>query len=122
MPIHYPLDYTVERMLRERPPHASVEEAELRALGYPPEVVRSELPRVLDHKWYMSERMGRDVGIRVAAVDYFDNVNPESLERKVRRDSTSLRGLEYVVEPVFALERVLSSFLGTLRGTLLLIP
>lgn len=35
---------------------------------------RTEWPRVLDHKWFMSERLGRDVGLRVAAVDYFENV------------------------------------------------
>jgi transitional endoplasmic reticulum ATPase len=31
-------------------------------------------PRILDHKWYLSERLGRDVGLRVAAVDYFENI------------------------------------------------
>jgi len=34
---------------------------------------REALPRVLEHKWLLSERLGRDVGLRVAAVDYFDN-------------------------------------------------
>jgi hypothetical protein len=37
---------------------------------------RAAWPRILDHKWYMSERLGRDVGLRVAAVDYFENVAP----------------------------------------------
>ena len=32
-------------------------------------------PRVLEHKWYMGERLGRDVGLRVAAVDYFENIH-----------------------------------------------
>ncbi|HEV2802570.1 MAG TPA: DUF4032 domain-containing protein [Pyrinomonadaceae bacterium] len=31
-------------------------------------------PQVLEHKWYMSERLGRDVGLRAAALDYFKNV------------------------------------------------
>ncbi len=35
---------------------------------------REALPRIRDHKWYLSERMGRDVGWQVAAVDYFENV------------------------------------------------
>lgn len=35
---------------------------------------RAEWPRVLEHKWLVSERLGRDVGLRVAAVDYFENV------------------------------------------------
>ena len=31
--------------------------------------------RELDyHKWILRERIGRDVGIRVAAIDYFENI------------------------------------------------
>ena len=35
---------------------------------------RAKLPQTLKHKWYVSERLGQDVGLRVAAVDYFENV------------------------------------------------
>ncbi|MBV8828971.1 MAG: DUF4032 domain-containing protein [Acidobacteriaceae bacterium] len=47
--------------------------------------VRPEIPQkplrdyqteIDDHKWYLSEALGRDVGIRVAALDYFENVKP----------------------------------------------
>jgi hypothetical protein len=38
---------------------------------------------ILDHKWYMSENQGRDVGIEVAALDYFKNILPaKQLTRK----------------------------------------
>jgi hypothetical protein len=37
---------------------------------------RAVWPSVLEHKWYLGERLGRDVGLRVAAVDYFENVGP----------------------------------------------
>ena len=30
--------------------------------------------RVQEHKWYLGERLGRDVGVEVAALDYFENV------------------------------------------------
>ena len=30
--------------------------------------------RIGDHKWYVSEKLGRDVGLNVAAVDYLENV------------------------------------------------
>jgi hypothetical protein len=33
-------------------------------------------PRLLEHKWYLGERLGRDVGLRVAALDFFENVQP----------------------------------------------
>ena len=29
--------------------------------------------RILDHKWYVSEQLCRDVGFRVAALDYVEN-------------------------------------------------
>ncbi|MFI0449373.1 DUF4032 domain-containing protein [Actinomadura sp. 6N118] len=31
---------------------------------------------VLDHRWFMSERAGKDVGTMAAALDYFENVLP----------------------------------------------
>jgi hypothetical protein len=31
------------------------------------------LSRVLEHTWLPSERLGRELGLRVAAADYFDN-------------------------------------------------
>src|SRR5437870_3588995 len=29
--------------------------------------------RITDHKWYISERLSRDVGFHVAAIDYVEN-------------------------------------------------
>jgi hypothetical protein len=39
------------------------------------------LPRIQNHKWYISERLGRDVGLRVAAIDYFENIYEPSAAR-----------------------------------------
>lgn len=41
---------------------------------------RDVWPQVLEHKRYLSERLGRDVGLRVAAVDYFENLYPGAAE------------------------------------------
>jgi hypothetical protein len=41
-----------------------------------PKEARETLPGVRDHKWYLSEYLGRDVGWHVAAVDYFENIAP----------------------------------------------
>ena len=43
-------------------------------VGITPAEAQEVWPQVLEHKWYMSERLGRDVGLRVAALDYFKNV------------------------------------------------
>ena len=45
---------------------------------------RAVWPSVLEHKWYLGERLGRDVGLRVAAVDYFENVNPAPRRTRAR--------------------------------------
>lgn len=41
--------------------------------------------RLLEHKWYLGERLGRDVGMRVAAADFFENVEPPRVRVKARR-------------------------------------
>jgi hypothetical protein len=42
---------------------------------------RALWPRILEHKWFLSERLGRDVGLRVAAIDYLENIEREILDR-----------------------------------------
>lgn len=56
---------------------------------------REVWPQVLEHKWYMSERLGRDVGLRVAALDYFKNVR-----RIAKRDE-----LREVISPALPIRR-----------------
>ena len=29
--------------------------------------------KVIDHKWYISEHLNRDIGLRVAAIDFLQN-------------------------------------------------
>lgn len=40
----------------------------------PSSKARELWPQILEHKWYISERLGRDTGLRVAAIDYFENI------------------------------------------------
>jgi uncharacterized protein DUF4032 len=47
-------------------------------------------PSVLEHKWYLGERLGRDVGLRVAAVDYFENIHTAQRRTLVRAHSGGL--------------------------------
>ena len=72
--IPFTLDYAIEQTLRGG---ASDEQKLLRELAgvrLTPAEAASEWGRVLEHKWFVSERLGRDIGLRVAAVDYFENV------------------------------------------------
>lgn len=51
---------------------------------------RAVWPSVLEHKWYLGERLGRDVGLRVAAVDFFENVQPAPQRARTRARSGGL--------------------------------
>lgn len=51
---------------------------------------RAVWPSVLEHKWYLGERLGRDVGLRVAAVDFFENVHPAPRRAPARAHSGGL--------------------------------
>jgi hypothetical protein len=51
---------------------------------------RALWPRVLEHKWFLGERLGRDVGLRVAAVDYLENIHPPRPRPSLRASSGGL--------------------------------
>lgn len=72
--IPFRLEYTIDRTLH---PHLLDVKRALNKLGRVRLSTREAhevLPWIQNHKWYISERLGRDVGMRVAVVDYFDNI------------------------------------------------
>ena len=72
--IPFKLDYVIERILAEGACEEQKVIRELAGVRLNPTDARAEWTRVLEHKWFVSERLGRDVGLRVAALDYFENV------------------------------------------------
>lgn len=42
-----------------------------------PEAARRLWPKIMQHKWYMSEKLDRDVGLKLACLDFVDNVEPD---------------------------------------------
>jgi hypothetical protein len=52
-----------------------------------PARAREVWPQVLEHKWYLSERLGRDVGLKAAALDYFKNVRRVTKRDELREVS-----------------------------------
>ena len=73
MPIPFRLDYVIEATLAETVNEHRVLK-ELTGIKIAEDEARLAWPRILDHKWYISERLGRDVGLRVAAIDYMENI------------------------------------------------
>ena len=73
MPIPFKLDYVIEELSKDG---ESERQAIRRLTGVrlPRAKAFFVWRRILDHKWYISERLGRDTGLRVAAIDYFENI------------------------------------------------
>jgi len=42
-----------------------------------PETARKLWPKIMQHKWYMSEKLDRDVGFKIACLDFLENVEPD---------------------------------------------
>lgn len=72
--IPFKLDYVVEATLAAGAAEEQKALRELAGVRLSAGEARTEWARVLEHKWFVSERLGRDVGLRVAALDYFENV------------------------------------------------
>ncbi len=89
MPVPFKLDYVIERTLAETTPEQQALKS-LTGVSVTASEARTAWPRILDHKWYMSERLGRDVGLRVAAIDYFENIRTPRAEN-VRRGAFTKR-------------------------------
>src|SRR5215211_7358662 len=72
--IPFRLDYVIEKSIGEGACEEQEVLKELAGVRLPAAEARAEWTRVLEHKWFVSERLGRDVGLRVAALDYFENM------------------------------------------------
>lgn len=84
MPLQYKLDHVVEKLISS--PNSEQHILHKLAGVKVSAAEASRLwQRVLDHKWYISERLGRDVGLRVAAIDFFENIEPVSSATPARR-------------------------------------
>lgn len=72
--VSYQLDYVIEEVRKSAPTAAQRFLMQTLDLELDKDFAAQIVERIDDHKWYMSERMKRDVGMRVAAVDFFENV------------------------------------------------
>ena len=69
----YKLDYTIDKVLRDAPTREQALVKKYLSEDLSKREAKYLWERILDHKWLVSERLRRDVGLRVAAVDYFEN-------------------------------------------------
>ena len=117
MPIQYQLDHVIEKTLKTPGVRQQRALKLLTGLELTPDEASFFWPRLLDHKWYMSERLGRDVGLRVAAIDYFENVWSENLWQP-RPQAGPLRSLFHLIFGEQAVgETSVAAFESALHGT-----
>ena len=69
----YQLDYVVDKVLKDTP---SREQAILKRFAnkdFAKKEAAYVWERITDHKWYLGERLKRDVGFYVATIDFLEN-------------------------------------------------
>ena len=77
--ITYKLDYTIEKVLKTRDFNAQKTLKTLTGKTLASKEAENVWSAVQNHKWLVSRRLGRDIGLRVAAVDYLENFHkPET--------------------------------------------
>ena len=71
--IPYRLDYTIEKILKNQGFNAQRILRTLTGKTLNRNEAENVWLEIKDHKWFVSKRLGRDIGFRVAAVDYLEN-------------------------------------------------
>jgi hypothetical protein len=93
--IAFRLDYVIERMLQPTNPASGRRERrmikELAGVRLSERNAQEVWASILEHKWYLGERLNRDVGLRTAAVDYLENIAPPRVAQRSRRDTLPSR-------------------------------
>ncbi len=72
--IFYQLDYVVDEVLKNIPTEEQIFLKKYLNADYPKKEAKYLRERIADHKWYVSKRLKRDIGFRVAAIDYVENI------------------------------------------------
>ena len=57
--------------------------------------------KILDHKWQLSERLSRDVGLRVATIDYVEHFYRPVIQKRKLTFSNSLRKTLSIIKQGF---------------------
>ena len=89
MPIPFRLDHVIDKLAEyDLGPQQTIKRLSGKNLSALEASAAS--PRILEHKWYISERLGRDTGLRVAAIDYFENIHTAPKTRSHRLPKWSI--------------------------------
>jgi SpoVK/Ycf46/Vps4 family AAA+-type ATPase len=76
---------------------------EISGIKFDPEIATDIWTKILQHKWLMSEKLGRDVGLRTACIDFLENMD-QALNEYVdyaRQDILSEMGAQIISREVW---------------------
>lgn len=82
----YRLDYTIDKIISNLPSREQKILHELTGKDFEKEEAEIVWNKVLDHKWYVGEKLQRDIGLRVAAIDYVENFYEPSIQGKNKQN------------------------------------
>jgi len=63
---------------------------ELSGTKLEPDVASGLWQQILKHKWFLSEKVGRDIGMRAACIDFLENIQQATGEYKAYKDKNVL--------------------------------
>ena len=72
---------------------------EISGTKFDPDIAADLWSKILQHKWLMSEKLGRDVGVRIACIDFLENMEQalkEYMDYK-RKDILTELGAQIIV-------------------------
>lgn len=72
---------------------------ELTGEKYPQDVAADLWKKILDHKWLLSEKLCRDVGLKTACIDYLENVETARKELVEYQARSTLKELGAILVP-----------------------
>jgi hypothetical protein len=90
--IFYRNDYLIDKILESMLTHEQTLLAEFTGKKFSRLEAKTVFERVVDHKWYVSERLQRDVGLRVAAIDFIENIYEPAVKRNNKNQNPTTLG------------------------------
>jgi len=76
---------------------------EISGIKFDPEIATDIWAKILQHKWLMSEKLGRDVGLRTACIDFLENMDQALNEYMdyARQDILSEMGAQIISKEIW---------------------
>jgi transitional endoplasmic reticulum ATPase len=76
---------------------------EMSGASFEPDVAAGLWSKILDHKWLLSEKVGRDMGLRTACIDFLENMEqaPDEYQTYKRKDILKEMGAQNVSREIW---------------------